>query len=327
MKMDGKAAIVSVLNWKGGVGKTTLTHHLATGLVTLPKEVLEPFLADRVYPKVLLIDADAQCNLTISCLTSDRYEHLAYNTSKPLPTLKDLFEIFLTNDEPRASVNDYILKKSVQSKERKVFANIDIIPAHPDLIYTDMNIAVYSKPNFRANLTSSEIYKFQILSRILEQVRDDYDFIFIDCPPNLNYITQNALYVSDYYVIPTIPDTLSSYGIASITNKVNDLNDTFNLSNTKYNDTKLLGIIPNKIVEYRGKPKDTQANILHTLKSTFPKKVFNHYLTDGDGISRASSLGYPVYALETSNQNAQKQSQILREIIQEFLDRMDGVGV
>ena len=219
MEIGGKARIVSVINWKGGVGKTTLTHHIATGLETLSDDILRPFLSVKPFPKVLLIDADAQCSLSISCMTSNQYEKLAYDSINPLPTLKDLFEIFLVNEEPRINIRDFVLKKSVHGRTGKMSVNIDLIPAHHDLIYTDMNIAVYSKPNFRDNLTSSEIYKFQILHRILEKAREDYDFIIIDCPPNLNYITQNALYVSDYYLIPTIPDTLSTYGIVSITNK------------------------------------------------------------------------------------------------------------
>jgi len=325
MSTNQKAKIISIINWKGGVGKTTLTHHLATGLETLSDEDLQRFCPRVRPPKVLLIDADAQCNLTISCLTSGRFEHLAYHPTKPISTLKDLFETFLTTDAPSVSINRYILRNSVQSKSGVFSEHIDLIPAHPDLIYTDMNIAVYSRPNFRDNLTSSEIYKFQILSRILEQVKYDYDFIFIDCPPNLNYITQNALYASDYYLIPTIPDTLSTYGILSIVNKVEDLNQTFRLSNEEFQPTTCLGIIPNQITEYRGKPKDTQSNILNALRNTFPRKVFQHYLTNGDGISRASSLGYPVYALESSNPNAQKQARMLRDILKELLQRMEGV--
>ncbi|MGV3489544.1 MAG: ParA family protein, partial [Tuberibacillus sp.] len=268
---------------------------------------------------------DAQCNLTISCLTSGRFEHLAYHPTEPISTLKDLFVTYLTTDTPTINLESFILKNSVQSKSGIFSDRIDLIAAHPDLIYTDMNIAVYSRPNFRDNLTSSEIYKFQILSRILEHVKYNYDFIFIDCPPNLNYITQNALYASDYYLIPTIPDTLSTYGILSIVNKVEDLNKTFRLSNEEFRPTACLGIILNQIIEYRGKPKDSQSNILSSLRTTFPKKVFHHYLTNGDGITKASSLGYPVYALETSNQNAQRQAQMLREILRELLQRMEGV--
>ncbi|KFZ32263.1 hypothetical protein JS44_13485 [Anoxybacillus flavithermus] len=84
---------------------------------------------------------------------------------------------------------------------------------------------------------------------------------FIDCPPNLNYITQNALYASNYYLIPAIPDRLSSYGISAIKNKVDELNERFQSSSKEYSDTKLIGIVLNFILEYGNQPKHTQTNV------------------------------------------------------------------
>ncbi|KHF26751.1 MULTISPECIES: ParA family protein [Anoxybacillus] len=102
---------------------------------------------------------------------------------------------------------------------------------------------------------------------------DEYDFIFIDCPPNLNYITQNALYASNYYLIPAIPDRLSSYGISAIKNKVDELNERFQSSSKEYSDTKLIGIVLNFILEYGNQPKHTQTNMINTLKHTLSPDV------------------------------------------------------
>ena len=306
-------------NFKGGVGKTTLTHHLATGLHMLTEE------EERSNPRVLLIDADAQCNLSISCLTGERFEELVFTQDQSILTLKELIETFLEDAEAPVHVEDYILKNAVRKSEGEVFAAVDLLPSHPDLIYTDMNIAVYSRPNFRTNLMGTDIYKFQILNNIINRVKAYYDFIFIDCPPNLNFITQNALYTSTHYLIPTIPDTLSSYGISSIKSKVDDLNETFQRSSDHYKNTNLIGIIPNQIKEYRGRPIDTQARILANLKAAFPDKVFKHYLTNGDGITRASANGYPVFAYESSG-NGKKQSDFIKEILREFLMKSSGDG-
>lgn len=71
----GKAKVVSIINWKGGVGKTTLTHHLATGLQEMK-------LGEGQEIKVLLIDADAQCNLSIACLKDDNYENVVIQAKK-----------------------------------------------------------------------------------------------------------------------------------------------------------------------------------------------------------------------------------------------------
>lgn len=313
--------VISVLNWKGGVGKTTLTHHLGTGLQELTQSDIKQYLHISRYPRVLLIDLDAQCNLSISCLRDDKFENYVYVNNTP--TIKDLIDLFLTQDKPGIEVNDYILHKLVRRADKYLYSNVDLLPAHQDLIFSDMNIAAYSKADFRSNLLNSDIYKFRILHRILQQVRKEYDFIFIDCPPNLNFITQNALYASDYFLVPTIPDKLSSYGIASIIHKVNSLNKTFASACEDYTETKLAGIVANNVID-RGGPKASQANILAALKTTYPDNLFECYLTYGDGIAIASAEGIPVYALGTSLGNASKQSLLLKNILKELLARLEG---
>lgn len=316
------ARVISVLNWKGGVGKTTLTHHLGTGLQELNLSDIKEYLHISRYPRVLLIDLDAQCNLSISCLRDDKFENLVYVNK--IPTIKDLLDLFLTQDKPGIDVDDYILSKLVRrSADKYQYNNVDLLPAHQDLIYSDMNIAAYSRADFRSNLLNSDIYKFQILHRILQQVRMQYDFIFIDCPPNLNFITQNALYTSDYFLIPTILDKLSSYGIASIIHKVHSLNKTFASACEDYTETKLAGIVANNVID-RGGPKASQALVLNALKTAYPDSLFECYLTYGDGIARASSEGIPVYALGTSLGNASKQSILLKNILKELLTRIEG---
>jgi len=324
--MKRQAKVISVINWKGGVGKTTITHHLAAGLQHISADELEGFLGHRSLPKVLLVDADAQCNLSISCLTPGRFAEMVYDSPTPIGTLKELFEQFLPNEQPTINVEQYILKACVQSGNGEVYDHIDLLPSHEDLIYTDMNIAVYSRPNFDQKLIGADIYKFQILNNILNSVKNQYDFILIDCPPNLNYVTQNALYASDFYLIPTIPDRLSSYGLSSITHKVRSLNDSFRSAAKMYKETKLIGIVLNQIREYGGKPKDTQDNIISTLKELFPTDIFEHYLTYGDGISRASAHSCPVFAFPHANYTKQINGVI--NITREFLNKLaDGVVV
>ncbi|GGM27944.1 cobyrinic acid a,c-diamide synthase [Paraliobacillus quinghaiensis] len=325
--MATKAHVISIINWKGGVGKTTFTHHIATGLQHLDSAVLDKYLNRQTPPKVLLIDMDAQCNLSVSCLHENNFEKFISEVEEHNKGIKILFKEFLHKGE-LAEINpeDYILKNAVRKNNQKLYENIDLIPSHPDLIYTDMEIAAYTKTDFNTHLVGSDMYKFRILNNIIGHYRNHYDFIFIDCPPNLNFISQNALYTSDYYLIPTILDTLSSYGIQSIRKKVNELNSTFKSRDKHYTETKLLGIIPNNITENKKKPINTQMTVLGTLNRAFPKLVFGEYLTRGDGIPQASAHAYPVFAFEKSNSNARKQSEHIRKIIVELLERMKGAN-
>ena len=166
------------------------------------------------------------------------------------------------------------------------------------------------------------LIKLQVLNRMLKMLKDDYDYILIDCPPNLNYITQNALYCSDYYLIPTQLDFLSVYGITSITAKVADLNATFTDIQPDYRPTELIGIVANRVREYNKEPKGSQMNILERLHNSFGDMVFQNYVTEGEGITNASQLANTVYATASSGAVARKQAEAMRAVVCEMLERI-----
>lgn len=310
---------VSIVNWKGGVGKTTITHHLGTGLQVLDEGQRLEHLGQEEAPRVLFVDNDAQCNLTISCLGSERFEKML---GKGLKTMRELYGIFLEEDEPVVNVDDFILEGAVRKSASQSFERVDLLPAHPDLVYTDMDFAVYNRPNFKETMTGTPMYKFKVLERILKRVRDRYDFIFVDCPPSMHYLTQNAVYASDYYIIPILADWLSAYGVHSIVAKVDELNRWFELAgNGQYRSTELVGIVPNNVKEYNQEPIQSQAGIIEKLKERYGDGVFYNYLTNGDGVPRASSMACPVYTLSGSGGSAAKQSVLMLRILCEFLDR------
>jgi chromosome partitioning protein len=87
------------------------------------------------------------------------------------------------------------------------------------------------------------VNKDNILKSALKPVLDNYDYVLIDCPPNLQFITTNGINVSTGYVIPTIPDILSTYGIPQIVGRV----ETFSKENGI--DIQPLGIIISKMRE------------------------------------------------------------------------------
>ncbi len=317
--MVAKAKVISVINWKGGVGKTTLTHHLGTGFLHFTEEERENYLGKNGIPRILLIDNDPQCSLSVSCLGEKKYEDLIIN--KSMGNIADLYVPFLENKED-IKVNNYIMKWAVQSGIDTAYPQVDLLPSHQDLIYTDMDIAIYSPAGYRESMKlDPRLQKLQILDKMLDQVRYNYDFIFIDCPPNLNYTTQNALYSSDYYIIPTQLDFLSVYGLSYINAKVKELNEMF-ASASYYNKVELIGIVANKVKEYKQEPIASQSNMLDRLHNLFNYKVFRNYITEGDGISNASQLGLPVYALTSTSSIHKKQAQAMKAVLSEMLERI-----
>lgn len=309
------AITISMINWKGGVGKTTLTLHLATGLAHRNK-------------KILMIDLDAQCNLSFLALGVDRYVSEVYKNG--CVTLKNLFDCYFENQS--ISTSELIHSGFVRTTPQKFFTNLDTILSHQDLVLLDLKLAKTQKAGKdHKETTRLEIEKIALLNKILNEIKHDYDYIFLDCPPNVNLVTQNAFFTSDYYIVPAIPDFLSTTGISLIDKFMQDFNKDFKSMcdyagiEQVYKETLFGGIIFNMVDEYGGAPKKTHQETISLIEKQFPGKVFENYLTDGDGISAASSINIPVYAyadLPRANQNGAKQSEYLNKIIDEFISRV-----
>lgn len=309
--------VVSMINWKGGVGKTSLTLHLAAGL------------ASRHAKRVLLIDLDAQCNLSFMAVGLSDYIKHTYQDSGA--TLKSVFDAYFdrTNLQPK----DVILEKRVRARAGKIFTKVDIILSHQELTLLDMKLAREKRSGKdHREETRFEIEKLSVIKNVIDAVAGDYDYVLIDCPPNVNLVTQNAFFASDYYVVPAIPDFLSTVGISLITKYMDQFNQDYRSMWSyaglpgAYTDTKFGGIIFNMVDEYGGGPKDGHQQIMNSTAAQLgTKAAFTNYVTDGDGMSAAAQVNLPVFAytdLPRSQQNAEKQAEYLNRVVDEFHKRI-----
>jgi chromosome partitioning protein len=245
-------------------------------------------------------------------------------------SLKTVFDDYFSGKQIRSE--NIIHKEIVNANPRQVYTRVDMILSHQELVLLDLTLARSRKAGKdHKEETRFEIEKLSILHNLLKQVKDEYDYILLDCPPNVNLVTQNAFYASDYYVVPAIPDFLSTTGISLIKDYMENFNKDFtgmhNYAgmNEPYTITKFGGIIFNMVDEYGGGPKQTHAETINSVKTQHPGYVFNNYLTDGDGMSAAASVNLPVYSHENlprSSQNAEKQANYLQAITKEFITKI-----
>ncbi|NQT47404.1 MAG: ParA family protein [Chloroflexi bacterium] len=184
------ATIVSTINLKGGVGKTTTT--VALGEV----------LSEAFRKRVLIIDLDPQTNATIMLIGERKWDEL----NKKGYTLATLFKDALNE------THDFDLGKTLQKGVSNVrdVRTLDLIPSSLDLIDVQDRLASMPSGRFFTNNPT------EVLRRAVKPVLDEYDYVLVDCPPNLGLITLNGLRISNGYIIPTIPDVLSTYGIPQI---------------------------------------------------------------------------------------------------------------
>jgi chromosome partitioning protein len=312
--------VISMINWKGGVGKSTLSLHLGVGAMK--------FSNPESRARVLLVDLDPQCNLSYLALGVSKYIDHVYDKKKP--TLKNLFDSYFkgeTFDTTKA-----IIKKPITASPGKIWIDVDLLPSHHDLVLVDMRLAREKKSGTtHQEETRYEIDKLSIIQNALDQVADQYDYIILDCPPNINLVTQNSFFASDSYVIPAIPDFLSTVGISLIRTEMDRLNKNFSQMigysgiDATYVDAELKGIIFNMVDEYGGGPKQTHDTTINLMKTQHPNLVFENYVTDGDGISTAADNNMTVYSYDhfpKAKANGQKQAEALERVTAEFISRV-----
>lgn len=187
--------VISTINLKGGVGKTQMTVALAE------------FLAMLHGKKVLLIDLDPQTNATVSLIDEQTWLAKDQEGQTLLQLFKDKLEHTLKFDVNR------VIMKGVSNVAGGI-RNLDLLPSSLGLIAIQDSLPLI--PAGRFYVTSP----VTILKEAVSEVLEDYDFALIDCPPNLGIITLNGIYMSDYYIIPCIPDILSTYGIPQILDRL-----------------------------------------------------------------------------------------------------------
>jgi chromosome partitioning protein len=190
--------VISFINLKGGVGKTTLAVAVAE------------ILAQEERKRVLLIDLDPQTNATVTLISEDKWAAL----DKEGRTIAQLFEDKLNSHLPeKFNIESAIIQRV--STINDGITRLDLLPSSIRLIDLQDRIPMIA---MNENYT---INPKEILKNALNTVIDRYDYVIIDCPPSLGVVTKNGLRISTGYVIPTIPDIVSTWGIYQIVENIN----------------------------------------------------------------------------------------------------------
>lgn len=295
---------ISVINFKGGVGKSTLTFHLAAHLARTAR--------------VLVVDVDHQSSLSIVMMGAELWQAAVNNRS----TCNSIFESFC-NRRVNMPGGEIIHKNVIHTRrpDYNFYPNLDLVPAQFELDDTEIEMASTTM----GSPIVSEWHKRTLLAEWLDSVDadDNYDYIFFDCPPATKLVSQNALAASDYFVIPVIPDVMSSRGVThfrrlvtvKIDQKLEFLRTNAGISSADIPKaycpvTKMAAIVP-FMAKSAGNAASGLTNIhteqLVALRRQWGSDIIQQVVTSLTGVPEALDQGWPVW-------NAYRTENIIRAI-------------
>lgn len=234
-------SIISIVNQKGGTGKTTTSINLGSALAQSGK-------------KVLLIDMDAQGNLGYSFgLDGDH-------------TISDVLE------------GEKTITEVIQQSEE----GLDIVSS--DMRLVDIELSLIDMDERQSVLNSH-----------IDQVKANYDYILIDCPPSLSILAVNALFASDKVIIPMLMEVLSLQGLDQIVQTIEKINSSYGQS------LEVLGILP-VMVDKRRKLSE---EVKEYINENYDVRIFDSMIRNNVKASEAPSFGQSVVHYAPRSNSAQ----------------------
>lgn len=208
-------------------------------------------------------------------------------------------------------------KKSAWYSKFDEIANrgIKLIPSHMELFGVDLKLATkFGFDNPKAQL---------MLKKAIKPIQNDFDFIFIDCPPNLYLATQNGLFTSDYYVIVALAEYLSTLGIAHIQKSINDLfdkaNQIFEFDQKAFNKPELAGVVFNRL-RYLTGGTGNEEKWLNKIRSEYGDLIFDTVIPQSQKIAERPEQSEPI-ALSDYAADSQYSNRI-HKAAEEFYERI-----
>ena len=269
---------VSFVNMKGGVGKSTLTANIGWYCA---------FYADL---RVLMVDLDPQFNLSQYVLGNDRYEkHLAERK----PTIVDIFEQHTPGSAKVVGTEAIALARKWSDGSL-----IHVLPSRLELAWTLKN------PHQKEHL----------LRDYIQDIKNQYDLVLIDCPPTESMLTTAAYMSSDYLVVPVRPEYLSTIGLPLLVRSLKDYQKAF--KNEPH--PKLAGIVFND----SDGAKSEHARSRRTVQEVANRHnwhIFKSQISHSDSYASGARVGKPIFLTDYARQWKKEE---LMAVAREFMRRV-----
>ena len=218
--------------------------------------------------KVLLIDADPQGNATSGiCINSDDFN-------------KSSYDVLLNQCE----INDSIIKTKSP--------NLDIIPANIDLVAVEIELVDTNK-------------REHMLTKMIDKIKKDYDFIIIDCPPSLGLITMNALTASNSVIIPIQCEYYALEGLGKLLNTIKGIQKVHN------DNLEIEGIL---LTMFDSRLRLSN-QVKDDVKKHFGDMVFSTIIPRNVSLGEAPSHGESIIVYNSTSKGSKSYIKFAQEVI------------
>ena len=258
--------VIAMVNQKGGVGKTTTSINLAASLGILSK-------------KVLMIDLDPQGNATTGVgINKGDVEN-------------SIYEVLIG----QAVIEDAIIKTK--------YKNMSIIPAYTNLAGIDI---VFINKERKAVADGQVFDKTGELKKSVLKIKDNYDYIIIDCPPSLGVLTTNALAASDSVIIPVQCEFFALEGVMQLMN-------TIMLAKKKINpNLEIEGVLLTMLYSRT----NLGLEVVENIRGFFKERVYDTIIPRLVRLSEAPSHGKPIAAYDPTSKGTLAYLNLAKEVIE-----------
>jgi chromosome partitioning protein len=311
----GNTTVISFINLKGGVGKTTSAVNVAA---TLAKR--ETGGRSSKPASVLLIDLDPQSNASLTLLSKQQYKEI----DEADRTLYQLFQHEISRDDESETFDLGDIRITPIEE-----LNLDLLPSSLKLINIQDKLVGYH----RYYLSATDIL-FNALNKLKNPEGKAYTHIIFDCPPSLGLITLNALSLSRYYIVPTLLDSYSHWGLDKIVESVN------RLKRCKAScEVELLGVLYSKVDtkstiqnnqwdnEFKKWEKEFDDWLFRNLRKGKDSIIFKSRITSADIIRKAEADNRPLIAYYPSESSLKSQKEERQRewerLVDEILERVE----
>ena len=192
--------VLAFINFKGGVGKTATVVNIGATLVKLHAK------------RVLIVDLDPQSNASVWLMRPDRWrEHVANGR-------RSTFQIFddALRGKSRFDFGETVVKGVVTWTGFVDLPRLHLLPAAIELLKVEDRIHELRAPDI-----------YEILDTVLADQFKEYDYVFLDCPPNLYSTTKTAIFAADSCIVPFLPDYLSLSGFQVLAEQIVEMREKF----------------------------------------------------------------------------------------------------